>query len=234
MVNNPPTILTPITYYGDMRTFLQTGGVLSPSNTQGFNINNKTPDNYNISFGVQQDIGHSILVDVSYDGVLGQHIPQTLPINTVPYGTHFLPQYVGGMTDNFFRPFPGYNNVAWTDNAYNSNYHGLLSSVNRRFSNGLQFGFSYTFSKFMDYTGIPIYRPLRTWSYGFDGSDQTHNAVLNLTYNLPKASNLVNGNKVVKAIFDDWTLAGIAQWVTRHAGFNQLQHRAGHRSDGRR
>jgi hypothetical protein len=214
MVNNPPAILTPITYYGDMRTFLQTGGVLSPSNTQGFNINNKTPDNYNMTLGVQQDMGHSILVDVSYVGTLGQHIPQTLAINTVPYGTHFLPQYTGGVTDNFFRPYPGYNNVSWTDNAYNSNYHALLLSINRRFSNGLQFGFSYTFSKFMDYTGIPIYRPLRVWSYGFDGSDQTHNAVLNLTYNVPRLSRLVNNNKVVKWVFDDWTLAGIAQWVS--------------------
>jgi hypothetical protein len=214
MVNNPPAILTPITYYGDMRTFLQTGGVLSPSNTQGFNVNNKTPDNYNMTLGVQQDMGHSILLDVSYVGTLGQHIPQTLAINTVPYGTHFLPQYTGGVTDNFFRPYPGYNNVSWTDNAYNSNYHALLLSINRRFSNGLQFGFSYTFSKFMDYTGIPIYRPLRAWSYGFDGSDQTHNAVLNLTYNLPRLSRMVNNNKVVKWVFDDWTLAGIAQWVS--------------------
>ena len=214
MVNNPPAVLSPITYYGDMRTFLQTGGGLSPSNTQGFNINNKVSDNYNLTLGVQQDIGRSILVDVSYAGVLGQHIPQTLQINTVPYGTHFLPQYTGGVTDNFFRPFPGYNNIAWIDNAYNSNYHALLLSINRRFSNALQFGFSYTFSKFMDYTSIPIYRPLRTWSYGFDGSDQTHNAVLNLTYNLPKASRLVNGNKAVTWVFDDWTLSGIAQWVS--------------------
>ncbi len=122
--------------------------------------------------------------------------------------------YTGGVTDNFFRPYPGYNNVAWTDNAYNSNYHALLLSINRRFSNGLQFGFSYTFSKFMDYTGIPIYQPLRTWSYGFDSSDQTHNAVLNFTYNLPKPSRMLNDNKVVKWVFDDWTLAGIAQWVS--------------------
>jgi len=214
MVNNPPAILTPITYYGDMRTFLQTGGTLSPSNTQGFNINNKTPDNYNITFGVQQDIGRSILVDVSYAGVLGQHIPQTLQINTVPYGTHFLPQYTGGVTDNFFRPYPGYNNVAWIDNAYNSNYHGLLLSINRRFANNLQFGFSYTFSKFMDYTGIPIDNNLRTWSYGFDGSDQTHNAVLNLTYALPNVSRQLNGNKLVKWVLDDWNLSGIAQWVS--------------------
>lgn len=226
MVNNPPAVLSPITYYGDMRSFLQTSGVLSPSNTQGFNLNNKTPDNYNITLGVQQDIGRSILADVSYVSTLGQHIPQTLGINTVPYGTHFLPSYTGGVTDNFYRPYPGYNNVSWTDNAYNSNYHALLLSINRRFANGLQFGFSYTFSKFMDYTGIPIYRPLRTWSYGFDGSDQTHNAVLNLTYNLPKASPMVNGNKLVKWMFDDWTLSGIAQWVSgtpASIGFSTIQ-----------
>jgi hypothetical protein len=118
MANNPPAILTPITYYGDMRTFLQTSGVLSPSNTQGFNIDNKTSNNYNITLGVQQDIGRGILVDVSYVSTLGQHIPQTLAINTVPYGTHFLPSYTGGVTDNFYRPYLGYNNVV-ADNAYN-------------------------------------------------------------------------------------------------------------------
>jgi hypothetical protein len=157
--------------------------------------------------------------------VLGQHIPQTLQLNTVPYGTHFLPQY-SGLTDNFFRPFPGYNNVAWIDNAYNSNYHGLLLTVNRRFSNGVQFGFSYTYSKLMDYTGIPIYRPLRTWSYGLDGSDQTHNAVFNFTWALPKPSRLAGGARPVKWMFDDWQLSGIAQWVTgtpAGIGFSTVQ-----------
>src|SRR4051794_41163206 len=66
----------------------------------------------------------------------------------------------------------------------------------------------------IDYTGIPIYRPLRTWSYGFDGSDQTHNAVLNLTCNLPTPSRMVNNNKIVKWMFENWTLSGIAQWVS--------------------
>jgi hypothetical protein len=68
------------------------------------------------------------------------------------------------LTDNFFRPFPGYNNIRYTDNAYTSNYHALLLTVNRRFANNLQAGFTYTYSKFLDYTGIPVYRPLRDWS----------------------------------------------------------------------
>src|SRR5262249_12776946 len=159
--------------------------------TQGFNVSNKTPDNYNITFGVQQDIGHSILVDASYLGVLGQHVPQTPSINTVPYGTHFLPNYAG-LTDNFFRPFPGYNNISWTDNAYNSNYHAFLLTVNRRFRSNVEFGFTYTLSKFLDYSSIPIYRPLRVWSYGFNGSDQRHNAVFNFTGYGPKVSRKFN------------------------------------------
>jgi hypothetical protein len=201
MVNNPPAIYTPILYYGDMSSFLQASGQFSPSNTQRFNVNNKVSYNYNLTFGVQQDVGHSILVDVSYLGVLGQHIPQTLSINTVPYGTHFLPEY-SGLTDNFFRPFPGYNNISWIDNAYNSNYHALLLSINRRFSHGFQFGLSYTRSKFLDYSGIPIYQPLRQWSYGFNAADHTHNVTLNFIYDLPKPSKLVQ-KAAARWAFDD-------------------------------
>jgi hypothetical protein len=219
MVNNPPAIFTPITYYGDMRTFLQTAGILSPSNTQGFNTGNKIPDNYNLSFGVQQDLGHSFTADVSYLGVLGQHIPQTLAVNTVPYGAHFAaanqdPTSPGKpLPDNFFRPYPGYNNVSLIDDAYTSNYHALLLSIHRRFTNGFQFGLAYTFSKYMDYTGIPIYRPLRTWAYGFDSSDQTHNLSFNYSYNLPKVSRWMN-NAFMRVAFDGWLLSGVSQFVS--------------------
>ena len=133
-------------------------------------------------------------MDVSYLGVLGQHIPQTLALNTVPYGARFLPQNQDPtspgkpLSDNFFRPYPGYNNLSYTDDAYNSNYHALLISLTRRFASGLQFGLSYTYSKYLDYTGIPVYANVRTWAYGFDGADQTHNVVVNYTYQIPRAS----------------------------------------------
>jgi hypothetical protein len=219
MVNNPPAIFTPITYYGDMRTFLQTAGLLSPSNTQGFNVNNKIPDNYNMTVGIQQDLTHGFVADVSYLGVLGQHIPQTLNLNTVPYGARFAapnqdPTSPGKpLSDNFFRPFAGYNNISWIDDAYNSNYHALLLSVNRRFHSGLQFGLSYTFSKYLDYSSIPIYQNLKNWSYGFNGADQTHNLSINYSYELPHASRLKN-NAVVRTAFDGWSLSGVSQFVS--------------------
>ena len=215
---NPPAIFTPVTYYGTLDTFLQSAGVLFPSNTNSFNRQNKTPTNYNLTFGVQQDLGHSMLLDVSYLGVFGRHVTQTLNLNTLPYGARFLAQNqdpTNGkpLPDNFLRPLPGYNNITFSDNAYSSNYHALLVSLTRRFANGLQFGVAYTYSKYMDYTGIPRYRPLRTWSYGLDSSDQTHNLVINYSYELPRATNLLPG-RVVGWVANGWLLSGITSFVS--------------------
>ncbi len=215
---NPPAILSPIAYYGTINTLLQTTGILAPSNTNAFQLSAKTPRVYNGSLGIQQDLGHSLLLDVSYAIVLGRDLQQSTNINTVPYGARFLPQNTDPTTkkplaDNFFRPYPGYNNINYIANNFTSNYHALLVSLNRRFTKGLQFGVSYAFSKYMDFTGIPIYAPRRTWAYGLDSADQTHNMAINFVYNVPEASKLVS-NRAVRYAFDGWVLSGIAQFVS--------------------
>ena len=213
---NPPAIETPITYYGSISTFTQTAGYFAPNATNAFNINAKTPRNYNGSFGVQQDLGHSMLLDVSYAFVLGRDIQQTRNINTVPYGAEFQhtdPTTGKPLADIFFEPYPGYSTITYYDDAYTSNYHALLMSLTRRFSHGFQMGASYAFSKYMDYTGIPVYANLRSYAYGLDGADQTHNMTINFTYNIPRATRLVK-NKLVGYVFDNWILSGVSQFAT--------------------
>ncbi|MEP6716555.1 MAG: TonB-dependent receptor plug domain-containing protein, partial [Terriglobia bacterium] len=218
-VGKPPAVYTPVANFGNMSTFLQSAGLLSPGVTSGYDVNNKTPVNYSLNFGIQQDLGHSFILDVSYASTLGRHIEQSVNINNIPYGARFLPQNADAsnsgkpLPDNFFRKYPGYSNITITSAAYSSNYHSLLTTINRRFSHGLTMGLSYTFSKYLDYTGIPTFQPLRQWSYGFDGSDQTHNVVINYTYDLPKASKL-RDNRFVRFAGDGWTLAGISQFVS--------------------
>jgi len=218
--NNPPAILTPTAYYGTIWTLLQTTGVLAPSATNAFQLDAKTPRVYNGSFGIQQDLGHSLLLDVSYATVLGRNLQQSYNINLVPYGSEFT--HTDATTgkplpDNFFRPYPGYTNITYYANAFTSNYHGLLVALNRRFTKGMQFGVSYAFSKFMDQTSgntaLPLYQPLRKWSYGVDPADQTHNLTFNFIYNVPAASRVVHSG-VVRYAFDNWVLSGIAQFAT--------------------
>ena len=218
--NNPPAILTPTAFYGTINTLLQTSGLLAPSNTNAFQLDAKTPRVYNGSFGIQQDLGHSLLLDVSYATVLGRYLQQSYNLNLVPYGsefTHTDPTKGTPLPDNFFRPYPGYGNITYFANAYTSNYHALLVALNRRFAKGFEFGVSYGFSKFMDQTNgntaLPLYQPLRKWSYGVDPVDQTHNMTFNFTYDVPPASKLVH-SPVVRYTLDNWILSGIAQFAT--------------------
>ena len=45
---------------------------------------------YNWSFGIQQDLGFSTVLDVAYVGSLGRHLQQARSLNAVPYGTTSL------------------------------------------------------------------------------------------------------------------------------------------------
>jgi hypothetical protein len=119
---------------------------------------------------------------------------------------------------DFLRPYPGYSNVTYYENAGTSNYNALQVAVNRRFIRGVQFGVAYTWSKAMDYadddrSGVAAYRPLRIWNYGRAGFDQTHIFGVNYTWDVPTASNLVK-NSVVKALFDNWQVSGITAFVS--------------------
>lgn len=214
----PPAQYTPIAYYGNFNTLLQTAGNLSPSNTGSFDANMKTPAQYNLTFGIQRDIGKGIVVDTSYVANLARHELWSYNINTLPYGARFLPKNLDPtngrpLPDNFLVPNPGYSGITYYTNAGTHNYNGLLVSVNKRMGKRLQLGAAYTFSKTLGFYNPPVYRPLRTWSYSLANTDQTHNLSVQYAYNLPKASTLLP-NIVVRHVLDNWQLSGISTFVS--------------------
>jgi hypothetical protein len=83
------------------------------------------------------------------------------------------------------------------ENSGIADYSALQVQANRRFTHGLQFGIAYTLSRARDYTSatetgtapgrLPTYADVREWTYGLSSFDQTHVAVINYTWELPKA-----------------------------------------------
>jgi hypothetical protein len=227
VARNPPISDNPRIFYGNMDTLLSSKGTLFPSNTTGFDRGAPTPVTYNYTLGVQRDIGWGTVVDIAYVGSQSRHLQQQRNINQIPYRARHLevnPQnanpVVAGtaLPDDFLRPFPGYGNITYYENAGLSNYNALQVAANRRFTRGLQFGVAYTWSKAMDYAdndrdGVAAYRPLRIWNYGRAGFDQTHILVINYTWELPRASRLWE-NVVVKALFDNWQVSGITAFAS--------------------
>ena len=55
-----------------------------------------------------------------------------------------------GFPANYFRPNPQFGQIFFQDSGGDSYYHGVFFSARRRFEQGLDLGFSYTFSKSID------------------------------------------------------------------------------------
>jgi hypothetical protein len=227
---NPPLQFNPQIFYGSMDTVLQSTGFNFPSDVQGFEKATHTPTLYSFSLGVQHDIGWGTVVDAAYVGSRSHNLLQTRNLNLVPYGAHFTaanqdPTRAGvALADNFYRPYPGYANVWFFENSGKADYNALQVQANRRFSKGLQFGVAYTLSRARDYTSnnetgtganmqIATYQNPDVWNYGLSSFDQTHVAVINYTWDMPKASTRWN-NAVTRGLLDNWQISGLTTFAS--------------------
>lgn len=223
MTHNPPAEFVPEQFYGNVNGFLNAGTVLGPSSYgSAFVLHPQESKIYNASLGVQQDIGFGTVLSVGYVGNIARHLTGERNINEVPYGAHYLPQNQspggGVLSDNFFRPYPGYGTITYRTTDLTSNYHSLQVQVTRRFKDGLEFGLAYTWSKAMDFTdsydgSVATYQNIRTWNYGPAGYDRRNNLVVNYLYSFPKGSRMWN-NFATRTILDNWQISGIASYIS--------------------
>ncbi len=131
-----------------------------------------------------------------------------------------------------FNVLPLVTEVSGTESWAISNYHALQLVANRRFSNGLGFIFSYTFSKtltdnlgYFGSAGVasqgayPSNNYNRRADYGLAFFDVKHNAVFSGTYALPFGKGKTFGsswNKPLNTALGGWSISSI---VSLHTGF---------------
>jgi hypothetical protein len=108
-----------------------------------------------------------------------------------------------------------------------SNYHALEVELRKRFSQGLQFQFDYTFSKALtdasaangSQSDLTSFRSLRDkrLDYFRSGSDQTHRIVGNALYEIPlgKGRRWLSSNGFLNQIVGGWNIGTIVTWATR-------------------
>jgi hypothetical protein len=132
---------------------------------------------------------------------------------------------------NYFRPNPQFAQIFYQDSGGDSYYHGLFITARHRFENGLDFGFSYTYSKSIDDmsvdpTGAATGGGLSTTSFGRTPTDvhnfrldrarsdfdNRHVLLTNLLYELPlgKGKHFASGApRWADTIIGGWQLTGI-------------------------
>jgi hypothetical protein len=147
---------------------------------RGLERHTHTPEIYNWSIGVQQDLGFGTVIEASYVGSRGRWLGEQRNINAVPDSARFVncplamtlnvvchPEnrdFASGTSlsstnittaarnNEFLRPFPGFGDINYVTWSANSRYDSLQVQVNRRYAKGFQYGLAYTWSKSTDTT----------------------------------------------------------------------------------
>jgi len=172
----------------------------------------KNPEAWAWNVTVERELFWKSLLSVGYVARRGLHLQRESDINQPTLATR-----AANPTANLnaIRPYKGFGSIRETDNVASSLYNSLQIAWNRRFSNTLQFGVSYTFSKSMDNGSnqrdvVPdTYDTSMLW--GPSEFDARHIVIINYLYQLPfyrKQSGFVG-----KAL-GGWQISGITQFQT--------------------
>jgi hypothetical protein len=175
---------------------------LFPPNVDSVEVFAKAPWVQSWSFTIQRELAANTSLEIGYAGTKGTHLPRTVQLN----------QGDPASTVNVAlrRPYLGYASMPYNENSAESHYHSLQASVTRRFSRGLMFEASYTYSKALGHPeGMPLDSRNKNLDYGLLDLDRTHLFSFNYVWELPffKAE-----HGVVPAVLGGWQISGITSF----------------------
>ena len=160
-IGNPPNSTATTVRYAQLQT-LGVGGLTtqSPAQLAIFQYDAKLPTSLQWSGGVQMALPWASALDVSYVGTHGYNLMnpfnQAIDINSVDMGAAFLSQNqdptlaasgtpgATAFSTDQMRTFRGLGPINQQQPRFWTDFHSIQSSFNRRFRDGLQFGFNYT------------------------------------------------------------------------------------------
>jgi hypothetical protein len=186
---------------------------LLPLTLTTFPKNFKNPESWAWNVVAERELPWKVVVSAGYVGRRGLHLQRELDINQPTLATVLANPKVN---IDALRPYLGYNSIRMSDDSARSMYNSAQFTFNRRFSDGLLIGASYTLSKSMDDGSqtkdvIPdSYDARNLW--GQSDFDVRHIFIMNYLYELP----FFRGSKsrLLRTAMGGWQLNGITQWQT--------------------
>ena len=181
----------------------------------GHSFENETPYTEQWHLGIERALFTNYMVEVGYIGSAGKHL-------ILPYNPNEVQPGLGSQASRRLIPeLSNISNMVQFDPRNRSTYHAGVLKVQRRFSNGLQFLSSYTFSKSLDYggsaasgggqTGGPQTVTDLDAGHGPSGFDVRHRLIFSGVWELPFGPDKPMLNEgVMSMILGGWQLSTIA------------------------
>ena len=163
----------------------------------------QVPYSLQYTIGVQRELPWNMILQVDYNYRKGRNEVQVFDVNQA--------DSIAGPRLGAAFPFP----VPYADSSGFSTYSGLLSRVDRRFSNGFQFTASYALSSFKAFSadalglgGAPTDLNNLRADFGPAGLDRKHRFVFSAIYDLPFYKNASSFWK--RNVIGNWTFSFIS------------------------
>ncbi len=165
------------------------------------------------SLGIQRELTPNLVVEATYLGSKGTHLPLIFNINQPTPGPGTIQPR---------RPYPQWSTINWRDAVGTSNFNSLALRLEHRFSHGLSALISWTISKSIDLgappstsgtgeAGVQDPRNLKA-ERGLSEFDSRHRFITSVVYELPWGPGkrwLGSVRGVLAQIVGGWQLTGI-------------------------
>lgn len=183
-----------------------------------------SPYTQRYDLNLQYEFAPGFLWEAGYVGSKTTHLTGCVQFNqaVIPTPQNPFNGQTAATSENLSQrlPFAGIAGGSYScGTTFDANYNSLQTSVTKRFTRGLQFQGSYTYSKALDFTsgtggissldldflGNDQTNPRQ--SYGVDDFDRTHRFVLNFVFRPPQFQ---AGPRLVRSALSGWQFSGVS------------------------
>lgn len=177
--------------------------------------NYRSPYNQQWNLSIQREVTKDFVLEAAYVGTKGTHLPGTRVLNTAV----FVPGNSTARNIDQRRPFgPAFGAINSFESSFDSNYHSLQLTANKRLNHGLSFLAAYTFSRSIDNGSFPSGRlAIRVGTIpqdqnnlraerGLSNFDVRHRFVISYLWEIPAFR---SQKGLLGHVFGGWQLNGI-------------------------
>lgn len=234
-VNNPPFTRNITVRYGQLQNLSKAGLTTeAPPALTVWQYNMPLPASVQWNAGVQMTLPFAASLDASYTGQHSYDTPLGVNINNIDLGSAFLAAYADptqatktaanayvATQPDLVRFYRGYSTINQQQTIGWRTYHSVQIALNRRFRNGVSFGFNDTWQLYDKQMVSPRlqHNADRTITLRADNSrsqelfgdnhPQAHVMRANFIWDLPDFKRSSGVGRAIGLVISDWSLSGI-------------------------
>ena len=231
-VTNPPAVQNVTVRYAQLQAL---GSGLSTVGAPALNVyqyDAGLPSSWQWNAGVQVMLPWEASMDIAYSGQHSWNTPQAVNINAVDFGTAFLPEYqdatltpsatpgATAVVSDLMRGYRGFGSITRRMSTSSRTFHSIQVSFQRRFANGVAFGFNDTISLYDRQNSAARLQHASDGSFSYRADQAEADALLqtdpvlhtmkaNFIWDLPDITSSDSTLRAIALVLNDWQLSGI-------------------------